>query len=351
MGKRNTEAAQGENDKAIAQKALFFCSLLALQFGLQPMVAKKFNSPEASKSSLVIATELAKMVISAVTLYGEGPEVRAKIAESWSFADYLKVAALPAGIYAIQNLLMQHSLTSLDGMTINLLNQTKTLSAALFLYLVLGNKQSRMQIFALFLLLLAAVILTTSGTIDPSVYTKMLHGDFSQVSALLPSAPVGGDDKMYAIGIACVMGASALSGLSTALSQKALRSGRNAIFFTSELAFCGILVLLMTDFLQNDYQSTLLGTDLIKGWTPATLIPVLMNACGGIVVGFVTKYAGGVTKGFALIAGIIVTAVAEFVVNGTPLGHKHYAAIGLTSLAIFLHSSFGYAPEKKVKVA
>ena len=56
---------------------------------------------------------------------------------------------------------------------------------------------------------------------------------------------------------------------------------------------------------------------MFDGWTPETLIPVLSNACGGIIVGFVTKYAGGVTKGFALIAGIIVTGMVEFLVDGT----------------------------------
>ena len=47
-----------------------------------------------------------------------------------------------------------------------------------------------------------------------------------------------------------------------------------------------------------------------------------LQAMGGLVVGLVTKYAGGVVKGFALIAGIIITGVAQWLVDGKPLGGK-----------------------------
>ena len=77
------------------------------------------------------------------------------------------------------------------------------------------------------------------------------------------------------------------------------------------------------------------------------LIPVVSNACGGIIVGLVTKYAGGVTKGFALIAGILVTAVADFFVYGTPLGPQHMVSTVLVSLSIYLHNSFKHDDGKE----
>jgi hypothetical protein len=54
----------------------------------------------------------------------------------------------------------------------------------------------------------------------------------------------------------------------------------------------------------------------------------------------VTKYAGGVVKGFALIAGIAVTAVVQWALFGQPLTWIDFGAIGLVSFAIYLHSSF-----------
>eukprot|EP00598_Pedospumella_elongata_P012526 CAMPEP_0184995884 /NCGR_PEP_ID=MMETSP1098-20130426/54419_1 /TAXON_ID=89044 /ORGANISM="Spumella elongata, Strain CCAP 955/1" /LENGTH=82 /DNA_ID=CAMNT_0027522235 /DNA_START=1 /DNA_END=249 /DNA_ORIENTATION=+ len=77
------------------------------------------------------------------------------------------------------------------------------------------------------------------------------------------------------------------------------------------------------------------------------MFPVITNALGGMVVGLVTKYAGGVVKGFALIAGIIVTGLAQFLLDGKPLGAKDFAGVVLVSVAIFLHSKYPYV-EKAV---
>lgn len=108
-----------------SQKSLLYCSLLALQFGLQPIIASKFTASGVSKTSIVIATEVAKIVISFLTIMS-GPRAELqRIRESWSLTDSLKVAALPATLYAIQNLLVQYGYVFLDSMTFNLLNQTK----------------------------------------------------------------------------------------------------------------------------------------------------------------------------------------------------------------------------------
>ena len=141
-----------------AKKSLFYCILLAFQFGLQPMIASKFTATGVSKSSVVIATELGKIIIAILTIISGPKAEREKIRESWSLTDSLKVAALPATLYAIQNLFVQYGYVLLDSMTFNLLNQTKTLSAAFWLWVMMGQPQSIQQIFALLLLLIAGII-------------------------------------------------------------------------------------------------------------------------------------------------------------------------------------------------
>jgi hypothetical protein len=54
---------------------------------------------------------------------------------------------------------------------------------------------------------------------------------------------------------------------------------------------------------------------LRDGWTRYTWVPILTQALGGVIVGLVTKHAGGVKKGFALIAGIALTAFVQAVVQ------------------------------------
>lgn len=63
------------------------------------------------------------------------------------------------------------------------------------------------------------------------------------------------------------------------------------------------------------------------------------------MVGQVTKYAGGVVKGFALIAGIIITGLAQWVVEGKPLRPRDAVAVALVSVSIYLHSK--YPPPRK----
>jgi hypothetical protein len=106
-------------------QALIYCILLALQFGLQPIIASKLTPAGVSKSSVVIATEIAKIAIAFVSLLKSPKANREDLMKNWNISDSLKVALVPASLYAIQNLFMQYGYQLLDSMTFNLLNQTK----------------------------------------------------------------------------------------------------------------------------------------------------------------------------------------------------------------------------------
>lgn len=118
-------------------KAFFYCSLLALQFGLQPILSSKFVAIEVSKSSVVIVTEIFKIIIALVSFATESVEERKRVIATWSLKNSLLVAALPATLYAIQNLLVQNGYMYLDSMTFCLLNQTKVLLLVLLLNMLL----------------------------------------------------------------------------------------------------------------------------------------------------------------------------------------------------------------------
>ena len=110
-----------------SSQALLYCVLLAFQFGLQPMVASRFTSSDISKTSVVVGTELGKIIIAFASILSEPSNAREKIFGNWTLYDSVKVAALPATLYAIQNLFVQHGYVLLDSMTFNLLNQTKVI--------------------------------------------------------------------------------------------------------------------------------------------------------------------------------------------------------------------------------
>lgn len=109
----------------------------------------------------------------------------------------------------------------------------------------------------------------------------------------------------------------------------------------------------------------------------------MIKALGGLIVGLVTKYAGGVKKGFALIAGVVfdvmisvkimavfvcagiaLTGLVSWILEGKPLFMKDWyewimlcmqvlsvsgcrIAMALVSISIYLHSSYPYRAPKR----
>jgi hypothetical protein len=86
------------------------------------------------------------------------------------------------------------------------------------------------------------------------------------------------DLASYHMGVLCVLGASLLSGVSAALTQKALsgKKPRHALLYTTELACFGILTLITTIYFSPE-RSSLLSGDLFEGWTAKTFIPITSN--------------------------------------------------------------------------
>ena len=50
--------------------AMGYCVLLALQFGLQPTLVKSFTPDSISKKTIVITTEVSKILITIASLFG-----------------------------------------------------------------------------------------------------------------------------------------------------------------------------------------------------------------------------------------------------------------------------------------
>lgn len=233
---------------------------------------------------------------------------------SWTLRDSLAVAALPAAAYALQNWLSQLAYMNLDSLTFNLLNQTKTLFAALCLYLVMGKKQSFLQLVALSLLLGAALLLNASnskGSAEASsTNIRDIRTAVSEVedvtlrgkaitATLADSAETGSEAELAAahtrlwFGVLPVMGAALLSGLCGAVTQRTLqRSNRSASQLSLELSVYGMLTMLLTSGCgigESDGFGKGWSHRMFQGWTAWTYLPVLSQAVGGVLVGQVCQ--------------------------------------------------------------
>lgn len=89
------------------------------------MIASRLTGEGVSKMSVVVGTELGKILISAISILCEGSAARKQLFSEINLLDSLQIAAIPATLYAIQNVFVQYGYVLLDSMTFNLLNQTK----------------------------------------------------------------------------------------------------------------------------------------------------------------------------------------------------------------------------------
>mmetsp|Transcript_18138 Transcript_18138/g.59576 ORF Transcript_18138/g.59576 Transcript_18138/m.59576 type:complete len:123 (-) Transcript_18138:51-419(-) len=88
-------------------RATLFMVLLSLQFGLQPLLFKEcIDRKNVTLSSMVFGQELMKLGIAVVMLIFD-PTTIVEELRRFRLRESLKFAALPALIYAVQNLLTQ----------------------------------------------------------------------------------------------------------------------------------------------------------------------------------------------------------------------------------------------------
>ena len=115
-------------------------------------------------------------------------------------------------------------------------------------------------------------------------------------------------------GVVPCLGAAFLSGLAGALSQKGLQltgiGGRDPFLYTIEISFFSAVALLFNILRSNDF-SELEWQKQKTYWNWKTLIPILLKASGGVVTALVHKYAGSVSKGFALMFGLVLANMIQ----------------------------------------
>ena len=329
----------------LSMKAIAYMTLLALQFGIQPIVTKQFMSKSVIKSTVILAQEIVKLLIGIVgiclgartstttTTITETTNLSSNIGMSSS---WLRLSLLPAALYYVQNLCSLMAYQNLDPLTYNVLNQTKTLSAAFCCYILMKKKQSTYQILALVLLLLSALVMEKIISMD--TVRMMLR---RLPSYCWPDQQLGSDDastksednssivvsmlfeqRLYR-GVLPIITASFLSGLAGAITQISLQLRNcNALQYTIELCVATIGIILLS-FIFSDDGAQIHQHGYFHGWTIYTLIPICTNSAGGILVGLVIKYAGNVQKGFALIFGIAFTGIVQSSSSYYHHQHRH----------------------------
>ena len=303
-------------------------ALLSVQVGLQPVLMKWYCKETESVALRVAVIEGFKWLIAVGSLMSQGELIQQ--VRQWNFRVASQTTLLPSLIYVVQNALNQNAVVILDGVTFNILNQTKIIWTAILVYVLLQKKQSSRQIVALMLLLLGAVVMTTRSHEGQSDATDQ-------------------DDQggmLFYTGVVQALIAAVLSGFAGTIIQRALQlQMRNAYMVTIELSMFGNLSLLGSTlffFLAPVETTSTASGSMWKGWSVMTFFTMFIQAVGGIIVGFVIKYTGNVEKSFAVVVGLVLTAIIESSVNHAPFGSQGCLAVLLVGLSTYMYTKYPY---------
>lgn len=317
---------------SLSPMALWYMLLLSVQFGSQPILTRKFTPKSITRSTVILMQDVVKVFLSCILMM-----LTNSTPVSWSVGEWATVAGIPASLYVVQNYCALMAYQNLPAVTFNVLNQTKTLSAALCCYLLLGAVQSKLQIVSLFILGLAALVL--EGILPLSFGNKnknILKKEITETAAQ--------SKHRITMGVLPLLLASFISGLAGAFCQRSLQMySRNSYLFSMELSAASMIVLLVSLTLGNTPDSKRIRVDgFWNGWTWETWIPVVTQASGGIVVGLVTKHAGSVRKGFGLIFGLFLSGVLQAQLAKDDGGVTLPQIVGgiLAALSLYMHSKF-----------
>eukprot|EP00931_Biecheleriopsis_adriatica_P040716 TRINITY_DN23328_c0_g1_i1.p1 TRINITY_DN23328_c0_g1~~TRINITY_DN23328_c0_g1_i1.p1 ORF type:complete len:220 (+),score=30.86 TRINITY_DN23328_c0_g1_i1:25-660(+) len=188
-----------------ARQGLGWLTIIAVQFGIQPILTKHFVDPRVVTSSLVLCQELSKIAGCLLVMFSDGTASRCF--RNWSCQECLVAAGVPSVTYLVQNFCVQLAYKNLDPVAFNVLNQSKVLFTALFSFLISGRMQSRLQCFAL-------VQVTVAGIL---------------VSMPKDSNRASSETENRSLGLLCVTAAAGLSGLGSGITEWALQKGNRAL--------------------------------------------------------------------------------------------------------------------------
>jgi len=339
--------------------------LLAVQYAIQPQLSRKYISPKIKKQSVALVEEVVKTSFAAAIFFSKpAAEVQSAL-KDLSLSSSLACAGLPAMLYALQGVMQYVSYQHLDSVTFNGLTQTKTLSAAFCCWLILKKPQSPLQIVALSILFCSALVFQgyirvetlwkkkirqNLGTEDIVVRTTARSSASKAPTQTTTSATKTNSereassfrnkDDWWWCGVIPCLGAAFLSGLAGALSQKGLQltgiRGRDPFLFTIEISIFSAIALLINMMRSNDF-SELEWQKQRTYWNRKTLIPIFMKASSGVITALVHKYAGSVSKGFALMFGLVLSNMIQLSIKRESLQSYQVLGTFMIMLSTWLH--------------
>ena len=210
--------------------------------------------------------------------------------------------------------------------------QLKIITTALFSVAMLRRSLSSAQWMSL-LLLFAGVATVQVQPTDP---TKRASEKVN-------------NDQSPMIGLAAVIISCVSSGFAGVYFEKILKSSQqqNSVWLRNiQLGLFGVTLGLITMAVKDGEQ--VLEKGFFHGYTHYVWGVIVLQACGGLIVAVVVKYADNILKGFATSVSIIISTTVSVYLFDFTINLQFAIGAGIVILAVYLYSRF---PKPKPEVA
>ncbi|KAK2849206.1 hypothetical protein Q5P01_009040 [Channa striata] len=268
-----------------------------------------------SPSSCVVMIELAKLLISIVTLFVTGGASVLRTPPS-----LLLVApyAVPAILYAVNNNLVVLMQAYMDPSSYQVLSNLKIASTALLYSLCLGKRLRLSQWLALGLLMGAGVCQS---------YSSLDLGDSERANA-----EEGLQLHITAWGLFLILVYCCISGLAAVYTERVLKSQKLPLSLQNlYLYMFGVTINGLSSFYVASEKS------FLEGYSWVVWVIVSGQAANGLLMSVVLKHGSGITRLFVISCSMLVNAVLSWAMLGLQLTPFFILPVSMIGLAAYLY--------------
>jgi len=278
-----------------------------------------------SKSSVLLAMELAKLLLSAERIVNCG--LPSDVPEGTPVSKYCFLLrnshkmAVPAVIYLVMNILGFVALTYIDAATFSIVAQLKVFSTAMFSVTVLGRSLEWRKWRALTTLTLGVILI--SHETRPKANDSSAAGQKALAD--------------WVIGMAACLGDVVLSGFASIYFEKVLKSKTETYSVWDrnfQLAFWSSAIYTPIMFYDNPTQP-------FAGWSLVTGLCAAVGALGGVLVALSIKHADSIMKTIATTGAIVLTTILNFFFLNGPISLPIFSGALVVVVSVFNYNDEG----------
>lgn len=288
--------------------------------------------PQYHVSTAVLLSEIIKLIVAAVMVFRE---------EKWSLSSYryklrteiiekpreLLRVSVPSLIYAVQNNLNFIGLSSLDSATYQVTSQLKILTTAMFMKLLMRNRFSHRQKFALVFLCLGEMFVHLDSSSDPVSRTSEELGDqdsfktsrhlfgvltrnmveSSEYEPAQTAPQFSSFTGIVAVGASCLG-----SGFAGVYFELVLRNAPPLCTFwlrNLQMYICGVIASAAALLLSQG--TSIMNSGFFFGYTPLVILVTVMSASTGLFISVVIHRLSNIWKSFSTALAVVITSVAS----------------------------------------